>query len=169
MDRTETLNAMQAILIQIQRAAQIVHHKRRFNVVSVLANRNSFLATQFKQSTHEYLFENRFLELCNASLYSWGAFCNDLSIGGPWFKTFKTKHINVLELTAAYWALKALARNLSNAIIKLKIDNKAAIAAVNNLGSPKSPNLTAVAQAVWSWAMDRDLTLIAEHLPGTET
>uniref|UniRef100_T1J8R7 RNase H type-1 domain-containing protein n=1 Tax=Strigamia maritima TaxID=126957 RepID=T1J8R7_STRMM len=104
----------------------------------------------------------------DASNWGWGAFSKDFSIGGPWFKSFKAKHINILELTAVFWALKALARNYSNATIKLKMDNISAITAINKLGSPRSPQLTAVAQDLWTWAMDRDLTIVAEHIPGTE-
>uniref|UniRef100_T1IYZ6 RNase H type-1 domain-containing protein n=1 Tax=Strigamia maritima TaxID=126957 RepID=T1IYZ6_STRMM len=105
----------------------------------------------------------------DASLeFGWGAVSNGVSIGFKWEKFMLSKHINILELIAAFWGLKSFALNLQDATVKLKIDNTTAVAAINRLGSPRSPEATAVAQDIWSWAFKRNLTLVAEHIPGSK-
>ena len=46
------------------------------------------------------------------------------------------KHINVLELTAAYFALKAFTKDKPDMHVHLRVDNHATQAHINKMGGP---------------------------------
>ncbi|KAI8500729.1 hypothetical protein Bbelb_215470 [Branchiostoma belcheri] len=48
----------------------------------------------------------------------------------------------------------------------LRLDNATAVAYVNHVGGTRSPDLAALALEMWSWALERGLTLSATHVPG---
>ena len=48
----------------------------------------------------------------------------------------------------------------------LQLDNSTAAAYINNLGGTVSPALTALAKSIWLWALERDLMITAQHIPG---
>ena len=50
--------------------------------------------------------------------------------------------------------------------VLLQMDNTTAVAYVNNLGGTVSPQLTTLAKTLWMWALQRDITLTAQHIPG---
>ena len=47
----------------------------------------------------------------DASKLGWGAWCRDISTGGPWSPREASRHINCLELLAAMLAVKMFAKN----------------------------------------------------------
>jgi len=86
----------------------------------------------------------------DASLTGWGAVCNGNTTSGPW-STEDVKecpHINSLELKAAFLAVKSFARQFQG-VVKIRMDNKPAVAYINKLGGRKSYNLNAVALATY--------------------
>ena len=52
--------------------------------------------------------------------------------------------------------------------ILLRMDNMSAVTYVNKLGGTISQNLTAITKTLWLWCLQRDISLIAEHLPGVQ-
>ena len=50
----------------------------------------------------------------DASIRGWGVSCTDSQTGGPWTLTEAQDHVNLLELRAAFLALKTFASNLLN-------------------------------------------------------
>ena len=102
----------------------------------------------------------------DASTRGWGASCSDSQTGGPWTLTEARDHINVLELRAAFLALKTFASNLSNQHILLLIDNTTAVSYINRKGGTTSKTLSDLAIQTWLWCMERNLTIHAEHIPG---
>ncbi|KAI8518935.1 hypothetical protein Bbelb_021920 [Branchiostoma belcheri] len=48
----------------------------------------------------------------------------------------------------------------------LRLDNATAVAYVNHVVGTRSPDLAALALEMWSWALERGLTLSATHVPG---
>ena len=48
----------------------------------------------------------------------------------------------------------------------LQMDNTTAVAYVNNLGETVFPQLTTLAKTLWIWALQRDILLTAQHIPG---
>ena len=41
-----------------------------------------------------------------------------------------------------------------------------AVAYINNLGGTVSPALTSLAKFLWSWGLERDIPITAQHIPG---
>ncbi|XP_070152512.1 uncharacterized protein [Polyergus mexicanus] len=71
----------------------------------------------------------------------WGCYCNDISTFGFWNEKEKKRHINYLELLAAFFALKCFASNLSQSEVLLRLDNTTAISYVNRAGGVQLFNL----------------------------
>ena len=102
----------------------------------------------------------------DASTKGWGAVCEGLWTGGPWSREEKQLHINCLELLAAMLAVQCYAKGKSNLTILLKMDSKSALTYINKMGGTVSPELTRLAKELWLWCMERNISLIAQHLPG---
>ncbi len=102
----------------------------------------------------------------DASNKGWGGHIeNGASTGGDWSATEMKDHINVLELKAAFLTLQSFCSAMSNVYIKLMLDNTTAIACINKFGSVK-PLLMAHTQCLYSWVLQRNIRLIAGHVPG---
>ena len=96
--------------------------------------------------------------------HSWlGAVCLDqnASTGGVWGKQEMALH---QELLAAWLGLQCYASNLRETHVHL---NTAAVAHINNMGGVHSEYLCSLALEVWDWCLCQDLTISAEHLPGS--
>lgn len=103
----------------------------------------------------------------DASLKGWGAFYDNESTGGRWSEMECKQHINVLELKAAFFALKAFCHKFKNKHIQIFIDNTTAVAYVNNMGGSHSMICDDIAKEIWLWCIERDIWLSAVHLPGS--
>ena len=75
-------------------------------------------------------------------------------------------HINSLELLAATLAVKTFLKKASGISVLLQLDNATAVAYINNIGGTVSSQLTELAKELWMWALDRNITLVAQHIPG---
>ena len=95
-----------------------------------------------------------------------GAVCRGVRTGGPWSPEEQKMHINCLELTAAMLAVQAFAKNRSGVSILLQLDNQTAVASINHLGGTVSLQLVKLAKALWLWALQQDIMLSAQHIPG---
>ena len=102
----------------------------------------------------------------DASLEGWGATDSISTVGAPWQVTNALMHINVLELTAAHFALLHLAADARGIHIQLKLDNLTAVAYINKMGGTHSPECNQVAQQIWEWAVERGIWLSAAYIPG---
>lgn len=100
----------------------------------------------------------------DASLLGWGASYNGQTSGGHWTPDECEFHINYLELLAAFFALKCYADNDAN--VCLKSDNTTAVGYLNKMGGMHSPLLNNLAREIWSWCMQRRISLTAQHIPG---
>ena len=58
--------------------------------------------------------------------------------------------------------------DLSQCHIRLKMDNKSAVAYVNKLGGTRSLPLNSLALEMWDWCLQRGIWISAEYLPGQE-
>ena len=76
------------------------------------------------------------------------------------------KHINALELTAAYFALKAFTKDNSDMHVHLRVDNRATQAQINKMGGPRSQGLLEITKEIWHYCLSRNITITAEYLPG---
>ena len=74
----------------------------------------------------------------------------------------KCYHINVLELLAVYYGLRALLDGESNCHIKVLSDNTTSVHCLNNMGSCKSSNCDSITKKIWYWAIRRNIWLSEE-------
>lgn len=103
----------------------------------------------------------------DSSLEGWGACCQGVRTGGKWSKEdlLQHKHINQLELLAAFLAMKCFWVPGITAI-RLQLDNKSAVAYVNKLGGTRSISLNRIALTLWAWCVEHSLWVTAEYIPG---
>ena len=102
----------------------------------------------------------------DASTLGWGAVFGDQEVGGRWTSLERISHINILELQAAFFALKSFCKETIKGHVQLQIDNTTAVAYINNMGGSKSPKLNSLAQEIWDWCIQRQLWVSATHIAG---
>ena len=84
----------------------------------------------------------------DASTQGWGAVYDVQEVGGGWKSLESTKHINILELQAAFFALKSFCKQAPEGHIQLQMDDTTAVSYIKHGGS-KSPELSCFAQEIW--------------------
>ena len=84
--------------------------------------------------------------------------------GGPWSRSESNMHINCREALAAFLAIKCFARGCRSVTILHRMDNMSAITCEQAWGR----NFTELDRTLWLWCLQRDISLIAEHLPGVQ-
>lgn len=102
----------------------------------------------------------------NQTSRGWGAVCESQRTNGRWSATERAQHINVLELKAAFLALKSFLKNQSHKVVCLRMDNTTAVAHVKNKGGTHSPCLLALILELWQWCLERNIMISAQHVPG---
>ena len=102
----------------------------------------------------------------DASLKGWGAVCQGIHTRGLWTPQEASQHINVLELKAALFAVRAFTANKTCLHVHLRMDNRTAIAYVLKMGGTRSTMLLHLAQELWDYALSKSITLTGEYLPG---
>ena len=125
-------------------------------------------ATQLSHHNGNSLVEvSPSLIICSdASLSGWGAVCGGVTANGPWSLSESKKHINVLELVAAFHALRCFADGAFSQSIRLFMDNSTAVYYVNKSGGSRSLELNRVAVAICRFCEERQISIKAIHLPG---
>jgi hypothetical protein len=90
----------------------------------------------------------------------------DVKTGGPWITADTNRHINELELLAAFNGLKCFASSAFRSTVEIYIDNTTAVAYINKKGGTKSSPLCSVALEINNWFEEREIDLYATYLPG---
>ena len=104
--------------------------------------------------------------LSDASLKGWGAFSAGQGTHGPWSVEDRGRHINELELIAAFNALKAFLGKETNIAVNIFLDNMTAVAYINKGGGSRSRTLTQIASELLSWCEARSISIQASFIPG---
>ena len=104
----------------------------------------------------------------DASKKGWGAFCRGIMTGGCWNAQEAQLHINSLKMMAAFFAIKAFAKECQQTSILLLTDNISVVAHINRMEGTKSLRLTSQVKDLWEWCLQRQITVTAQHLPGLE-
>lgn len=104
----------------------------------------------------------------DASKTGWGASFNNEKINGFWTEQEKHYHINILEMLAAFFALKTFAGKLYNTQILLRIDNTTAISCINRMGSVQYPHLNKISREIWLFCEQRKLFVFASYIKSCE-
>ena len=86
---------------------------------------------------------------------------------GKWSVGEVEKHINYLELKAAYLALQKLLGNEENTHVRIYMDDTVAVSYINNYGG-RIETLHKLTQQLWFWAIDKNLVLSAANVPGSD-
>lgn len=119
------------------------------------------------KSAKYHLMTNKNFEVeifSDASRTGWGAVCGDQSTHGFWTESEMSCYINILELKAALYSLKSLARDKQGCSILLRIDNQVAIAYINKMGGTRCTQLKKIARDIWHWCEKRRLYLFASYI-----
>ena len=96
-----------------------------------------------------------------------GAVCQGRHTRGLWTQEESSSlHINALELKAALFAVRAFTPNRRQLHVHLRMDNRTAVAYLLRMGGTRSPALLSIAQELWEYALNKQITLTAEYLPG---
>lgn len=98
----------------------------------------------------------------------WGATLGSVRTGGLFSFEESNYHINILELKAVLFSLKALCSDMQTVHIKVLSDNSTTVHTINNMGSCKSMQCNLVVHEIWDWAIQRDIWLTVSHIPGVD-
>ncbi len=88
--------------------------------------------------------------------------------GGQWSIVEATHHINYFDTTAAFLALQAFCKHMSNIHVRLELDNTTAVTYINNMGGNKSNDCNMAVRQLWLWCIEHNIWVSAVHIPGTE-
>ena len=91
-----------------------------------------------------------------------------LQTGRRWSLTKSSHHINYLKLLAAFLALQCFAKHSSRIAVQMRLDNVKAVTYINKFGVTHSQALCQLALMIWDCCIQRDVFLVAEHLPGKD-
>ena len=101
----------------------------------------------------------------DASKSGSGAIWNGVSTGEKWSEKEENLHINVLELTAAKFAILTFTKGQSNIAIHLQIDNKTVLSYVLKMGGTHNRELLHISKSIWSYLLSKQIAMSAEYLP----
>ena len=102
----------------------------------------------------------------DASNRRWGARQGKFQTDGRWSLTETSHHINYLDLLATLLALQCFAKHSRGITVQMKLDNVTAVTYIKKLGGTHSQALYQLVLMIWDWCIQRDVFLVAEHLPG---
>ena len=101
-------------------------------------------------------------------MQGWGATCQGKTTNGKWSSQESIQHINLLELKAAFLGLKTFLKNQSHKVVLVTLDNSMAVAYLNNKGGTHSVPLMSLALEIWTWCLQRNVLISAQHVPAKE-
>ena len=102
----------------------------------------------------------------DSSQVGWGAHMGDLTASGQWSPVFAKLHINMLELEAAWMALKEFVSAVEGKHVLLNTDNTTVASYVNKQGGAHSDSLSQRTESMLLWCQDHGITLTAKYVPG---
>ena len=98
----------------------------------------------------------------DASLAGWGASMARTKTGGLFTSKESQLHINILELKAAFFRLKALRNNFH----KIHIVNTSAVAAINKMGSRRLIDMDQVVHLICNFILKHDNGVTTTNILG---
>ena len=84
----------------------------------------------------------------DASMIGWYALLESKETRGRWSITEAKKHINYLEMSSVYFALKSFKDKIKGKHVKVFCDNSTAVAYINNMGGCKSADYNEIAKSI---------------------
>ena len=99
----------------------------------------------------------------------WGAnIPGRMPIGGVWTDDQHDLHINVKEMVAIFYALRAFVDVLEGQHVRVLCDNTTAVFTINNMGTTKSTSCNAVVKEIWEFCKNHDIFITCTYIPGKE-
>ena len=102
----------------------------------------------------------------DASNEAWGAHLEPSSTQGLWSPREKGLHINVLELKAAFLALRRFKDQCQDQTVLVATDNSTVVAYINKQGVTHSVEMCALLWRIMTCCHHSRITLKARHIPG---
>ncbi|CAG2198200.1 unnamed protein product [Mytilus edulis] len=158
--------------LEIQKDVELKLNKGNFDAKIILSNESKQCINWWIENIHNsykpIVFKppDRKIE-SDSSMLGYGALdvTNNLTLSGVWSLSERNKHINFLELKAAFLALKAFCCRTRNEHVQLFLDNTTAIKYLNKMGGRKE-ELNNLAKEIWLWCIHRQIWLSVFHIPG---
>lgn len=145
--------------------AQEDDYERLMNIPIYLQTDMLWWLDAIESSVHRILEDRYEVEIfSDASTTGWGAACGDETASGRWSNDECKKHINYLELLAAFIAIKIFGRDYSHCQILLRIDNSTAVSYINRMGGIQFPHLTEITRKIWQWCESRRIFIYASYI-----
>ncbi len=137
--------------------SDLARHDLRWWIANIQCEKKYLVEPKVKMTIHT-----------DASSFGYGYTNLDegVSGGGKWLPGEMEWHINVKELKAIEFGLKALCKNVKDAHVKVMSDNQCAVSYIREQGGSHSSQCNAVARNIWLWAWQRNLWLTCAHIPG---
>ena len=104
----------------------------------------------------------------DASNQGWGSYCAGSGANGRWSKDEAKLHINVLEMLAIEYALKAFENQICSKHVKIQSDNQCAVSYIRNMGGSKSMICNDISFNIWSWCRARNIWITITHIAGVQ-
>ena len=145
--------------------------KGNFHFSTTLSETSIMDLTWFLEKAHMYpkprVHNPKYKLTTDASDLRWGA----VSVlygktGGKWSSNERDIHINSKEMLGVLNGLKHFYMNCTCATIHIESENTTTVAYINKLGGCNSISLNTIAKDIWSFAIDKNLWLVATHIPG---
>ncbi|KAL1914582.1 uncharacterized protein VTP21DRAFT_8113 [Calcarisporiella thermophila] len=104
--------------------------------------------------------------MTGASGTGWGIVSTHLTTHGRWTDQERKTSSNQKELRAILFALKLHTKHWKSKHIRIKTDNKTAVAYIQNQGGTVSLPLLNIATEIWEICLRHNIQITAEYLPG---
>lgn len=104
----------------------------------------------------------------DSSTSGWGFVVEGEKGGGRWSEEEKLSHINVLELKAILFSLKALTGKTKGKHVKILSDSSTAVCYVTNFGGCRSLECNEVSKSIWQWCIKHNIWLTCTHIAGKD-
>ena len=102
----------------------------------------------------------------DASNEGWGSHLEPRSTQGLWSPQEKGLHINVLELKAAFLALRRFKDQCQDQTVLVAMDNSTVVAYINKQGGTHSAEMCTLLWRIMTWCHHSHITLKARRIPG---
>ncbi|CAH2217789.1 jg25269 [Pararge aegeria aegeria] len=135
------------------------------NIPTYLQEDFSWWMNSIKCAINPIRVDNYTLEIfSDASKTGWGIACGERTASGQWSAEESSKHINFLELLAAFFGLKIFVFKMNNCQILLRIDNTTAISYINRMGGIRFPHLNILTKDIWRFCEKRNIYIYASYI-----
>ena len=99
----------------------------------------------------------------------WGAsMLGRIPIGGVWTGDQLDLHINVKEMMAILYALRAFVDVLQGQHVRVLCDNTTAVFTLNKMGTTKSVECNDMVKEIWQFCREQDMFITCTYIPGKE-